>query len=250
MEWLSCVWTPQLIPLAELQDHLVYLNREVKRKYPNFEVKNMLASRYYGESFASAHAVGDDFFVILHIPLTSHIGENLPVYEVTTMRVPIDPDSDEETTEILNLPPYVGISSNGESYITVDSRDHLHCIGNNLKNCPVQFLRRSTSDNSCLMTILRDRHEEEVLRNCDVMVHMEVNTTPKIVSRTEQVSLLYNHPSSAVPIPGRCVPLPEPSQTSDPVHQPQYHRHHHPGHLPTAQDLEMVDHGFPVFPNS
>ena len=186
--------TPQLIPPAELQDHLVYLNREVKRRYPNFEVKNMIASTYYGETFASAHAVGDDFFVILHIPLTSHTGEHMPVYEVTTMRVPIDPDSDEETTEILNLPPYVGISSHGESYITVDARDHLHCIGSNLKNCPVQFLRRSTSDNSCLMTVLQDQPEEDVLRNCDVTVHVDDNTTPKIVSLTEQVSLLYNVP--------------------------------------------------------
>ena len=42
--------TPQLIPPAELQDHLVYLNREVKRRYPNFEVKNMIASTYYGLS--------------------------------------------------------------------------------------------------------------------------------------------------------------------------------------------------------
>jgi len=187
-------FTPQLIPPSELQDHLVHLNNEVKRRFPNFEVKNMLASTYYGESFASAHAIEDDFYVILHIPLTSHFGETMPVYEVNTVRVPIDPDSDEETTEIQNLPPYVGLSSKGESYIIVDSRDHLQCIGTNLKYCPVQFLRRSTSDGSCLMTILTDQPEEEVLKNCDVTIHRGANTTAKIVALTEQVSLLYNVP--------------------------------------------------------
>ena len=48
---LGCL-VPQPIPPSELQDHLVHLNREVKRKFPNFEVKNMLASEYYGDSFS------------------------------------------------------------------------------------------------------------------------------------------------------------------------------------------------------
>lgn len=152
--------------LAEVISHLT----DKYADNPSINVLHREPNYYYSHGSVLSHVVGDrDIWITLKIPMGPKVNYNL--FKVKTFPVPVG----EHTTSIEDLPDYVMVSKDAQTFQGLRYSDLDGCDGRFIRYCPFPTeLRVVRDDVSCVSALLQNSYKM-VNRQCKIYVSKAAN---------------------------------------------------------------------------
>lgn len=180
--------SPLLIPEKEMHRILQHVTQSVLKRamYSNLQLTSTSPGYYYGlkkVSYTHIYDLGDDsrrgstLYVSLKIPLF-RLGGTIPVYRIDVYPVPTTAGLTQDVTGssslgwtlLQNMPDFIAVSDNLETYVELNKNLFLTCTGySEAKICrsgmPLIKKRRSGNPSCAFAIFMEDAHH--VLKSCD-----------------------------------------------------------------------------------
>ena len=143
--------SPDLISIPHLREALNLIQPILHEKFTPFRFAFGSLSYFYTTPVATIYADKSHIYIRINIPLTV-LNSNYHVYEV--LSVPMQASkSPKYYTQLTNLPGYVGLSNDGDTYTTFDSKFLRTCLGRHVKRCSSRIAEISTTIPSCILAL-------------------------------------------------------------------------------------------------
>jgi hypothetical protein len=97
----------------------------------------------------------DNLYITIKVPITA-VAASIDVYSVMALSVPMNSSTHFNSTLIVNLPHFFGITRDGEFYAEFNFDLYSSCAGNDIKMCPSMISVRSRTSLSCMSAIYFD----------------------------------------------------------------------------------------------
>lgn len=121
----------------------------------SYSLAHQIVSYYYQAQDILFSKDEDSLYISIKIPITAEAAF-IDVYSVLSLSVPLNASTQYNSTLLVGLPHYFGITRNGEYYAEFDNDLYSSCVGNDVKFCPSMISVRARTSLSCMSAIFFD----------------------------------------------------------------------------------------------
>lgn len=189
--------TPYVLSPLECQQFLTQAAEHLNEQFPGYTLTIQQCADLYGSNFGQVVRVEGTYYLILFLPV-SHARNHFLVYRTLVINQPVTPESTNATVRITGLPPFVGVDSSTNSYVTITHQDLHFCDKARVRQCQVAFIYRNLNDNSCFSAMFHADSADRIIQSCDVTYHTSSRITPRVLELSPGILLLYNLPLDRV----------------------------------------------------
>lgn len=156
--------SPALLPPELITEAINNTEQTLAEHFPQFRLLFKNPHHFYSMSHFAFARIGLRLYVTIQFPISAT--QNFAsMYRITTFPVPIN-SSSNHATQLINFPPHIIISANGDRYNTATEKDIAQCIGSNPKLCQVPLPMLTKTRASCPAALFF-RDKERIHETCD-----------------------------------------------------------------------------------
>ena len=143
------ILSPALVSPAQLETALKGIEQELLHNYVPFRFGFDSLDYFYSVPSTSYLADDNFLYVEIKIPLTV-MSAHYHIYEVHSVPLTAGKGT-TQYTEISHLPPFLGVSGQGDTYITLDETFLNSCSGIGIQRCDTRIMETSILVPSCIL---------------------------------------------------------------------------------------------------
>lgn len=143
--------SPQLIPVAQLMETIKNVSHILQVQYPEFRVVNTNPNFYYNDVTVIFGYHNDSIYINIPFPIATN-SLHYDLFRITTVPVSIN-ESSSHATQLLDLPDYLAVSKNADTFIEVSSKQREQCKGVHQLHCPHLLTETTIADATCASSI-------------------------------------------------------------------------------------------------
>ncbi len=181
--------SPHLIPFNILQGAINRTEKHIQEFDTDYTLAIRSPSIFYKNAQFLVHRNEDDIYIMLRMPIIRK-KEPLTVYEIRSFPLPLH-NATTESTEIVNIPKYVAVSTNNQEYMHLTEQDLKSCFGEYVKYCSFNLVTTSLTKPSCPVAVMHDMRSQ-IPEVCDTQYTKPVEPKPFITQLDYHRVLISN----------------------------------------------------------